>query len=221
GLGLGAYAAANAFLDAFAVARSRTGGTRWLSTNWDGWPVDAAEGAKAVQTSIDQFAMTPDEAVEAFRRVVEAPLEGQVLVSTGNLDARVAQWVRREGAGAKKDAGAALHSRPALGTEYVAPTDDVERALVRVWQEQLGLEQLGIHDNFFDLGGNSLLWLKIVGRMKRELGRDVPLTSVFEAPTVATLAKKLGQGPAPAENPAFESSQSRGAQRRERRSRRE
>ncbi|ABF88653.1 polyketide synthase type I [Myxococcus xanthus DK 1622] len=221
GLGLGAYAAANAFLDAFAAARSRTGGPRWLSTNWDGWPVDAAEGAKAVQTSIDQFAMTPDEAVEAFRRVVEAPLEGQVLVSTGNLDARVAQWVRREGAGAKKDAGGTLHSRPALGTEYVAPTDEVERALVRVWQEQLGLEQLGIHDNFFDLGGNSLLWLKIVGRMKRELGRDVPLTSVFEAPTVATLAKKLGQGPAPAETTAFESSQSRGAQRRERRSRRE
>ncbi|MFY0567269.1 SDR family NAD(P)-dependent oxidoreductase [Archangium lansingense] len=223
GLGLGAYAAANAFLDAFAVARSRQGSSRWLSATWDGWPLDAAEGEKAVQTSIDQFAMSPAEAVEAFRRVVEALLAGQVVVSTGNLDARVAQWLRREGAGAKKDAGGALHARPTLGTEYVAPTDDVERVLVRVWQEQLGLEQLGIHDNFFDLGGNSLLWLKIVGRLKRELGRDVPLTSVFEAPTVAALAKKLGQAAAPAsaESSAFETSQSRGAQRRERRTRRE
>ncbi|HZI08987.1 MAG TPA: phosphopantetheine-binding protein, partial [Myxococcus sp.] len=146
----------------------------------------------------------------------------QVVVSTGSLDARLAQWVRREGAGAKKDAaGGTLHARPMLGTEYVAPSDEVEHTLVRVWQEQLGLEQLGIHDNFFDLGGNSLLWLKIVGRLKRELGRDVPLTSVFEAPTVATLAKKLGQAATPASGPAFETSQSRGAQRRERRNRRE
>ncbi|WP_164016685.1 type I polyketide synthase [Pyxidicoccus trucidator] len=220
GLGLAAYGAANAFLDSFAASRSRDGQARWLSTNWDGWPV-VAEGERAVQTSIDQFAMSATEAVEAFRRVVEAPLAGQVVVSTGNLDARLAQWVRREGAAAKKDsAGGALHARPTLGTEYVAPTDDVELALARVWQEQLGLEQLGIHDNFFDLGGNSLLWLKIVGRLKRELGRDVPLTSVFEAPTVATLAKKLGQA-ASAETPGFEASQSRGAQRRERRSRRE
>ncbi|MFP2932642.1 phosphopantetheine-binding protein, partial [Pyxidicoccus sp. 3LG] len=207
-------------LDSSAAARSRDGQSRWLSTNWDGWPV-AAEGERAVQTSIDQFAMSRDEALEAFRRVVEAPLAGQVVVSTGNLDARLAQWVRRDGATAKKDsASGALHARPTLGTEYVAPTDEVEHALVRVWQEQLGLEQLGIHDNFFDLGGNSLLWLKIVGRLKRELGRDVPLTSVFEAPTVATLAKKLGQAAA-SEPPTFEASQSRGAQRRERRSRRE
>jgi acyl transferase domain-containing protein len=220
GLGLGAYGAANAFLDSFAAARSRDGGTPWVSVNWDGWP--AASGDKSVQTSIDQFAMSPAEAVEAFRRVVEAPLAVQVVVSTGNLDARLTQWVRREGTGAKKDAaGGTLHARPTLGTEYVAPSDEVEHALVRVWQEHLGLEQLGIHDNFFDLGGNSLLWLKIVGRLKRELGRDVPLTSVFEAPTVALLAKKLGQASAQAAGPAFETSQSRGAQRRERRSRRE
>jgi acyl transferase domain-containing protein len=220
GLGLAAYGAANAFLDAFAVARSRDGQARWLSTNWDGWP-GAADGERAVQTSIDQFAMSRDEALEAFRRVVESPLAGQVVVSTGNLDARLAQWVRREGAAAKKDAaGGTLHARPTLGTEYVAPSDDVERALVRVWQEQLGLEQLGIHDNFFDLGGNSLLWLKIVGRLKRELGRDIPLTSVFESPTVATLAKRLAQATS-AEVPGFEVSQSRGAQRRERRNRRE
>ncbi|MCE9667447.1 SDR family NAD(P)-dependent oxidoreductase [Myxococcus stipitatus] len=221
GLGLGAYAAANAFLDAFATMRSRRPGPRWSSVTWDGWPAEASGAGKTVQTSIDQFAMSPAEAVEAFRRVVESPLAGQVVVSTGNLDARVAQWVRREGAGGKKEGGGTLHARPTLGTEYVAPTDDVEHALVRVWQEQLGLEQLGIHDNFFDLGGNSLLWLKIVGRLKRELGRDVPLTSVFEAPTVATLAKKLGTAPAQAEAPVFETSQSRGAQRRERRNRRE
>ncbi|WP_163869379.1 type I polyketide synthase [Myxococcus eversor] len=221
GLGLAAYGAANAFLDAFAVSRSREGSTRWLSTNWDGWP-GMDEVTREVRTSIDVFAMSPTEAVEAFRRVVESPLSGQVVVSTGDLVSRVARWVRGEGAGKQADAaGGATHERPQLGTEYVAPTDDVELALAKVWQEQLGLAQLGIHDNFFDLGGNSLLWLKIVGRLKRELGRDVPLTSVFEAPTVAALAKRLGSLPAPEDAPTFEASQNRGAQRRERRSRRE
>ena len=88
-------------------ALARQGGTRWLSTNWDGWPVDAADGAKAVQTRIDQFAMSPAEAAEAFRRVLAAPLAGQVVVSTGNLDARVAQWVRARGRGPRRRTPAA------------------------------------------------------------------------------------------------------------------
>ncbi|GHG84801.1 type I polyketide synthase [Comamonas sp. JC664] len=221
GLGLAAYGAANAFLDAFAASRSREG-ARWLSTNWDGWPV-VEEGAAKVRTSIDQFAMSADEAIEAFRRVVEAPLSGQVVVSTGGLDARLAQWLRRgRVVESPADAGGTLQARPALGTDYVPPANDAERTLAQVWQEMLGLEQLGVHDNFFDLGGNSLLWLKIVGRLKRELGRDVPLTSVFEAPTVAMLAKKLAQpSGAAAEAPVLDASQNRGAQRRERRSRRD
>nr|BDT34119.1 type I polyketide synthase [Myxococcus sp. MH1] len=221
GLGLAAYGAANAFLDAFATSRSKQGLTRWVSTNWDGWP-SVDEESRETKTSLDAFAMTEDEAVEAFRRVAESSLGGQVVVSTGDLEARVARWLKREGGQKNQDtSGGATHERPQLGTEYVAPTGDLELALTKVWQEQLGLSRLGIHDNFFDLGGNSLLWLKIVGRLKRELGREVPLTSVFEAPTVAALAKKLGALGAPSDPPGFESSQNRGAARRERRSRRE
>jgi acyl transferase domain-containing protein/acyl carrier protein len=220
GLGLAAYGAANTFLDAFASSRAREEGTPWLSANWDGWPTGSSE-RPAVQTSIDPFAMSAPEALEAFRRLVEAPLSGQVVVSTGNLDARLAQWVRREGA-SKKGPGAGgsgtLHARPALGTEYVPPGSELEHGLVTVWQEVLGLEQLGVSDNFFDLGGNSLLWLKVVGRLKKELGREVPLTSVFEAPTVAALAKLLGEGPS--EPQTYDALQSRGASRRERRNRR-
>ncbi|OJT19748.1 polyketide synthase [Archangium sp. Cb G35] len=218
GLGLTAYAAANGFLDAFASSGAREGHTRWVSTNWDGWPSATDEGP-AVRTSIDQFAMSAPEALDAFQRVVESSLSGQVVVSTGDLEARLAQWVRREGASA---AGAqtqgTLHARPALGTEYVAPGSELEGTLVRIWQETLGLEQLGVHDNFFDLGGSSLIWLKVVGRLKKELGREVPLTSVFEAPSVAALAKLLGEGPA--EPQTYDAQQSRGAARRERRNRR-
>jgi phthiocerol/phenolphthiocerol synthesis type-I polyketide synthase E len=217
GLGLTAYAAANTYLDSFASSRARDERLGWLSTNWDGWPV--AEGA-APQTSIDQFAMSASEAPEAFRRVVESSLTGQVVVSTGPLEPRLAQWVRREAGGSGGSTGSTLevHARPALGVEYVPPDTQLERTLAQAWQEALGLEQLGIHDNFFDLGGNSLLWLKVVGRLKKELRREVPLTSVFEAPTVAALAKLLGEGPS--EPQTYEDSQSRGERRRERRNRR-
>jgi phthiocerol/phenolphthiocerol synthesis type-I polyketide synthase E len=218
GLGLAAYGAANAFLDAFASRRAREGETPWLSANWDGWPVESGEG-QAFQTSIDQFAMSATEAVEAFRRLVEAPLTGQVVVSTGDLEARLAQWVRREQGGkATREGSGTQHARPALGTEYVPPGTDLEHTLVRVWQDVLGLDQLGTDDNFFDLGGSSLLWLKVVGRLKKELGRDIPLTAVFEAPTVGALARLLGEGPV--ESPTYETSQGRGERRRERRNRR-
>ncbi|MCU0681993.1 MAG: SDR family NAD(P)-dependent oxidoreductase [Polyangiaceae bacterium] len=218
GLGLAAYAAANTYLDAFAAARAREPGARWISASWDGWP--PPEGTdRGLQTSIDQFAMTPDEAADALDRVLTSAPAGHVVVSTGDLDARLDAWVRREASAgqAEGDAGGEAHVRPELDTPYAPPTDELERSVVAAWQGALGLDRIGVNDNFFDLGGNSLLWLKVIKRLKAELGRDVPLTAVFEAPSAAALAALLGRVGSAA--PAYQESQERGAARRQRRNR--
>ena len=77
------------------------------------------------------------------------------------------------------------------GAEIAPPTNEVETILVDLWSEVLGVHPLGIHDNFFDLGGHSLLAVKLFGAIERQFGRKLPLTVLFEAPTIAELATIL------------------------------
>jgi aspartate racemase len=79
-----------------------------------------------------------------------------------------------------------VSSQPSPETT-VEPRDDLERRLVRIWQDVLGVAPLGVRDNFFDLGGHSLLAVRLFARLESELGVDLPLATLFEAPTVEGL----------------------------------
>ncbi len=75
--------------------------------------------------------------------------------------------------------------------EYAAPRNPVEEMLARVWAEVLELERVGVHDNFFDLGGHSLQSVQLVARLTAALNRPVSVKMVFQAPTVAAMADVL------------------------------
>jgi amino acid adenylation domain-containing protein len=79
--------------------------------------------------------------------------------------------------------------RPTLDTDYAGARTPVEESLVSIWQDVLGLQAIGIHDNFFnDLGGHSLLATQLVSQVRATFGVELPLYRLFEAPTVAELA---------------------------------
>src|SRR5947209_2541175 len=86
---------------------------------------------------------------------------------------------------------AATHERPALADDYVPPSNDIEQRVAEIWQEQLGIAQVGIHDNFFELGGHSLLATQVLSRLREDFQTSVPLSSLFEGPTVAELAATI------------------------------
>jgi aspartate racemase len=99
---------------------------------------------------------------------------------------------------------------------YVPPRNELEERIARVWREVLGVERVGVHDSFFDLGGHSLLLLQAVSRLQEALGHDLPKGLMFEHPTVASLATALGAPAVPTPPaPALERSQDRAAARRE------
>jgi NADPH:quinone reductase-like Zn-dependent oxidoreductase/NADP-dependent 3-hydroxy acid dehydrogenase YdfG/acyl carrier protein len=83
------------------------------------------------------------------------------------------------------------HARPDLGTDYVAPADEVEIALAAIWQELLGIERIGTRDNFFDLNGDSLLAAQVTARVHTALQVKLPLSVLFDAPTIAELAERV------------------------------
>jgi acyl carrier protein len=82
---------------------------------------------------------------------------------------------------------------PTEGQEekYVAPRTPMEQTIAAIWQEVLGLEQVGVHDNFFDLGGHSLLATRVVSRVRQEFHVDLKLMDFFKMPTIAELSKGL------------------------------
>ncbi|HVR98966.1 MAG TPA: SDR family NAD(P)-dependent oxidoreductase [Thermoanaerobaculia bacterium] len=198
GVAYGAYTAANLFMDAFVREHNRRAdGTPWRSVGWDVWQFeDEAEQILAVREDLAELAMTPREGEEAFRRVLAMPEVDQVLVSTGDLGARLAQ--RRERIAALRGrsvrmadaAPVALHPRP-LQTPYVAPEGEMEQRIAGVWQRTLGFEQIGVHDNFFELGGDSFVAIQVVTRLKEELGIELPVARLYQGLTIRALAKLL------------------------------
>ncbi|MEO1728439.1 MAG: phosphopantetheine-binding protein, partial [Bacteroidota bacterium] len=83
------------------------------------------------------------------------------------------------------------------GNASEAPRSELESVLCEAWKEVLGVSAVGIHDNFFDLGGHSLMAMKIASEVRRAHGTELPIALLFEAPTVAQLADQLhemGQG---------------------------
>jgi acyl transferase domain-containing protein/acyl carrier protein len=196
GLGFTAYTAANLFIDAFACRHNRAGSTPWISLGSDAWrfhtQTDAAPGGGL---GLGELALTPEEGVEMVRRVLSIRPVSHVVVSTAPLQARIDRWVRldalRQAAHAPPRAGRTLYARPNLQSQYVAPTTETEKVLAGVWQELLGFEPISVDDNFFEMGGHSLLIVQMISRLRDLFKTEIPMEAVFETPTVAGLARRV------------------------------
>ncbi|MFH8349518.1 SDR family oxidoreductase [Streptomyces sp. NPDC018045] len=184
GLGFTAYAAANAVLDAFAQ-RHHGPGRPWTSVNWEAWRF-GPQTPDGIGAAVQELALTPDEGRRVTRALLESVPQPQTILSTGDLIRRRDQWAAPA---ADTPAPARRHERPTLRNPYVAPGTDTERLVAEVWQELLGVADVGVHDNFFELGGSSLLGLQVVHRLRQELALAVPLTIVYEGPTVHALGR--------------------------------
>ncbi len=192
GIGMAPYAAANLGLDGFAHLQNRAGQFPWITINWEGWRL--AEGA--VQSSIDPLALSPEEGIELFRRLMAFPAPTQVVVSGGDLVMRLDRWVRRNtepSAPRPARAPGNGYSRPALPTPYEAPGNSLEEAVAELFQELLGVTPVGAHDSFFELGGHSLLGTQLITRLRQRYQVELPIHSLFEGPTVRAIAAQIVQ----------------------------
>ena len=82
--------------------------------------------------------------------------------------------------------------RPELGVPFKAPSTELEKSIAKLWSSLLNIDPIGTLDNFFDLGGNSLLALQSAAMMKLEMGTDISVIRIYQFPTVSSLAKAIG-----------------------------
>jgi aryl carrier-like protein len=219
GLGFAAYAAANCSMNAFAEQLSKQQeGTRWLSVSWDHWPevrvggpssdlhelygnLTEAEIVKALELKY-RYAMTKEEVGTALGCVLSFPGSGHLIVSTGSLPERLF-LTRPQPANSGdrietgNDPSQPRTQRPNLRNLFVAPRNELETTLAAIWEDFLGLEQVGIHDDFFELGGHSLLATKLVAQVRSKVGADLPLAKLFEGPTIEQMAENILASAAP------------------------
>ncbi|MBD2166660.1 amino acid adenylation domain-containing protein [Calothrix membranacea FACHB-236] len=80
-----------------------------------------------------------------------------------------------------------------LAETYVAPQSELEQIITNIWQELLHIEKVGIHHNFFDIGGHSLLMVQVHSKLQKALNRDISMLDMFQYPTISKFAKYLSQ----------------------------
>jgi amino acid adenylation domain-containing protein len=135
--------------------------------------VTAAEGA-------------PAPAAAALREQLEERLPGYMVP---------AAWVVLEKLpllpNGKLDRGALPEPDLAPGTDYVAPRTPTEERVAAIWAEVLGVERAGVHDGFFEMGGHSLRASQVITRVRAAFGVELPMTALFDAPTIAELAERV------------------------------
>ncbi|MBV9788718.1 MAG: SDR family NAD(P)-dependent oxidoreductase, partial [Chloroflexi bacterium] len=145
--------------------------------------------------SSDRPGILSEEGWQVFNRLLAGARMPQIVVSVQPLELVIEQAQRLNADRIIEDTGnLALQptlARPQLTNPFVAPETELEQQIAKIWQQVLGIERIGVHDNFFELGGTSLSGIQLVAELKKRLQTDIPTVSIFEAPTVRSLAKYL------------------------------
>ncbi|MBW4483044.1 MAG: acyltransferase domain-containing protein [Tildeniella torsiva UHER 1998/13D] len=179
-----AHAAANWFMDALVPALNQSQPTPWISVNWEGWRFwDEANTATSEVAAT--ATLSREEGIETFKRILTLRNIPQVVISTTDLIPRMQQQLHR------------LERSPVSTVAPDVPRSDrprnaIEQTVAGIWQDLLGIDEIGIHATFFDLGGHSLLAVQVMSRIRAAFQVELPLRILLiEQPTIAGLAAAI------------------------------
>lgn len=183
GTGQTAGTVAGLYTQAFAQQHNRSQADPWFVVQWDAW------------SQTDPEAISPAEGEMAMRLLLTLTEPGVIMIATRS------PWARRHKALAAKVAkpasashhATALHKRPNLASALCLPETEHQRTMAQIWQRFLGIETIGIDDDFFELGGNSLLAAQLLLEVKEAFGVTVDLAQLFAAANVRALSEQVLQ----------------------------
>ncbi|UHA75790.1 amino acid adenylation domain-containing protein [Paenibacillus sp. 481] len=193
GLGFFIYSAANHFLDSFVHEHNRRHRVPWTSVNWDGWQLEEDQKIRGqAGASISDLLIAPAEGVELLQRILTLGEVNQIVVSTADLQARIEKWVERKaeqiGGDAERAGDGTYYARPAISADYEAPQTETERKLCQMWEQFFRIEQIGVQDDFFELGGDSLKAITVVSAIHKQFQVEIDLPTFFNRSNVRQLS---------------------------------
>jgi amino acid adenylation domain-containing protein len=189
------YTAANAFLDAYAHYRTAQNRLT-ISINWDAWQtvgmaVNTVNLRKSKASKINfDLAILPQEGIDVFHRIIQSGLS-QVIVSTHEFTPRIKQNLLD--LETSNDQAESTNQNTQINPEYQSSQELLEQNIIQIWQQILGVNNIGLDDNFFELGGDSLIAVRLFAEIKKLYGRNLPLATLFQAQTIGELAAVISQ----------------------------
>lgn len=193
------YVAANQFLDHFAIQYARDTGIPTHAINWPGWTETGmlaalkkgvAGSALWLQTAMHRGINTAD-GIRAFYEIIRSG-NANTIVSPVDFpyQEQTVQQVQTTHAASPSTNGVVTNG--AAKPEALSK-DSLEVKLQEIWADVLEIDQVGVHDNFFSLGGNSLMAITLYAEIERQMGKlEQPLSALLEAPTIAKFAQVMG-----------------------------
>jgi amino acid adenylation domain-containing protein/non-ribosomal peptide synthase protein (TIGR01720 family) len=191
------YSAANAFQDAIAYQYQHHK-AQVIAINWDTWKDSGMaynshlsehnENAPAAYLHELASAISDEQGQQVFAKIMQNP-SAQVLVSRADINETIIANDFDEPEQPPNEVKSSVYyPRPELDTTYVVANTDIEIELVGLLQRLLGVEPIGINDNYFALGGDSLLLVKLVGDVKTKYQINISLKILFDRPTISEMA---------------------------------
>jgi acyl transferase domain-containing protein len=214
GLGQLDIAAAGCYLDALAQRRMAEAGpytvvAHWDPYQWEGWLAAGTAALSGVQPGqleqeLASFGTHPEQSAEALRRLLATPLQ-RAVVTARDLRVLIAETdaftIEAFMAEMQKTHTDQTRGRTGIATPFVEPATDMERQVAAIWEELFGIRPIGAEDNFLELGGHSLLAIQMATQLRNAFGVDLPVTVLFEAPTVGALSAAIAREQGGGEDP--------------------
>ncbi|YAF94018.1 MAG: SDR family oxidoreductase [Nodularia sp. CChRGM 3473] len=196
GVGLIAYAAANVFMDVFVQWHNQNNSLPWMTVNWDGWDLEnPQQPPRKFGLGKTEFLIKPEQGIKAFEYIISRHDINQIIVATGELSARINQWIKpgalRASNTIEKTDAVSLYPRYNPSSNYVAPRNEIEQILINIWQKNLKIQPISIHDSFFELGGDSLIAVQIMAQMRETFQVDLVVSNLFDKPTIEGIAAHI------------------------------
>lgn len=194
GLGFAAYASTNAYVDSAVTVLNRLQPGKWISINWEGWMFDhdTVPGGNA-GASAAELGINANEGSQVFDLLVHQSPVTRVVISSGDLPKRIQKWIAKEQTQEIDGSPSNRHPRPDYIGHFTPPKTETEKKLAELWEQLLGIQGIGVHDSFFELGGNSLLLTQLVSLIRKHFHSELTLSKLFEQPTIFEMASDIDQ----------------------------
>lgn len=192
GYSMTAYTAANRFMDSYVQAAPWRHGIRWFCVNWDDWDFDySKEQTSAYEQTVAKFAMPVEDGIETIERLLAMPEPQQWLISTRPLASRVTKWLHQSSVGDEKNT---QQNEDKQNSNESLDENDVLSKILTTYRDVLSMPSYQAEDNFFAVGGDSLLASQILLKLQRQLSEyreNLTLASIFDNPTPQSLVTFL------------------------------
>lgn len=181
------YAAGNIFMDYFSQKQTKNFSFPWISVNWDGW--------KTSENQNLDFLIQREEGKSVFHKIFSQKLTSRVIVSTIDLFERLKKIQDKslQFFDDNESMTVSLSGQKAYKARFVGPGNDIEKRVCDIWKEYLGVEKISVHDDFFEMGGDSLLAVRLIARLDKMYPNLFTEKSIIERPTIAGLSEIVSQ----------------------------